>query len=161
MPRALRSARAPLPRSRPRPASRRGPFIILAARVYAPIARRLVQGATRALRAAGVPPDRIRVIQVPGAFELPVAAARAADARPRPAAVIALGALIRGQTPQYAVLASAVAHGLTAVAVQTRIPVTCGVIVAETAAQAAARAGGAEGNRGAEAANAALAVLDI
>ena len=150
MPAAQRSAR-----------SRRmaGRFVILAARFHAPLATRLVEGATRALRAAGVPPGRIRVIPVPGAFELPVAAVRAARGRPRPDAIIAVGALVRGQTPQYEVLAHAVAQGLTLVAVQTGIPITCGVIVAETMAQAASRAGGAVGNRGVEAAQAAVAMV--
>jgi 6,7-dimethyl-8-ribityllumazine synthase len=94
-------------------------------------------------------------------FELPVVAARIARSRPRPHAIIALGALIRGQTPQYEVIAHAVAQGLVQVAVSTSIPVTFGVIVATTLAQAKARAGGPMGNRGEEAAMAALAVLRL
>ncbi len=74
-------------------------------------------------------------------------------------AVLALGVLIRGETPQYAVIAHAVAQGLTQVAVMSGIPVTFGVIVAGTVAQAKARAGGAKGNRGEEAALAALEML--
>ena len=81
--------------------------------------------------------------------------------RPRPDAILALGALIRGETPQYEVLAHAVAHGLTQVSVNSGIPVTFGVIVAENVAQARARAGGAHGNRGEEAALAALAMMDL
>ena len=88
-------------------------------------------------------------------------AAHAARARPRPHAIIVLGALIRGQTPQFEVIAHAVAHGLSALSVETGIPVTFGVIVAGTPAQARARAGGSHGNRGAEAALAALSVLEL
>ena len=113
------------------------------------------------MRRAGASSADIRLLWVPGAFELPVAAARIAKSRPRPDAVIALGALIRGQTPQYEVIAHAVAQGLSQVAVTAAIPVTFGVIVASTLAQAKARAGGAMGNSGEEAALAALAVLRI
>jgi len=76
-----------------------------------------------------------------GAFELPVMAAHVARSRPRPDAIIALGALIRGETPQYEVIARAVAQGLTSVSVTTGIPISFGVIVATTLAQAQARAG--------------------
>ncbi len=125
------------------------------------LSRALVRGAQDVLCRAKVPAAGIRVLWVPGAFELPVVAARVARSRRRPDAVIAVGALIRGQTPQYEVLANAVAQGLTQVAVGAAIPVTFGVIVAKSAAQAKARAGGAMGNRGAEAAMAALAVLRL
>ena len=84
-----------------------------------------------------------------------------AKARRRPDAIIALGALIRGQTLQYDVIAHAVAQGLLQVAVTHRIPVTFGVIVATSVAQARARAGGRLGNRGAEAALAAVDVLQL
>jgi 6,7-dimethyl-8-ribityllumazine synthase len=120
-----------------------------------------VRGAPAALRRRGVPPAAIRVHWVPGAFELPAAAARAVRQRPRPRAVIALGVLLRGETPQYTVIAQGVAQGLQQVAVQAVLPVTFGVIVAETMAQARARAGGARGNRGEEAAQAALDLLTL
>ncbi len=140
-------------------ASRR--VVILASTFHPGMAQRLIRGATGRLRRSGVAPSRIRVLWVPGAFELPVVAARVARGRPRPQAIIALGALIRGETPQYDVLAHAVAQGLAQVSVMTGIPVTFGVIVAQTLAQAKARAGGAMGNRGEEAASAALAVLRL
>ena len=134
---------------------------IIASQFNESLSRALVRGAQDVLRRAGVPAAGIRVLWVPGAFELPVVAAQIAGSRRRPNAIIAVGALIRGQTPQYEVLAHAVAQGLTQVAVGAAIPVTFGVIVAENAAQARARAGGAMGNRGAEAAMAALAVLRL
>lgn len=136
-------------------------FAIIAAQFHAPIARQLVRGAVAALRRCGAAESQIRLWGVPGAFELPVVAARVARSRPRPHAIIALGALIRGETPQYDVLAHAVAQGLTAVSVKEGLPVTFGVIVSTTLAQAAARAGGSAGNRGAEAALAAVAVLRV
>ena len=136
-------------------------FVIIASTFHAAISRSLVRGATAALRRAGVSASRTRTLWVPGTFELPVVAARVARARPRPHAIIALGAVIRGQTPQYEVIAHAVAQGLSEVSVKTGVPVTFGVIVATTLAQAKARAGGVRGNRGAEAAMAALATLRL
>ena len=136
-------------------------FVIVASQFHPAIARALVRGATGALRRAGASSRQIRLLWVPGAFELPVVAARATRIRPRPDAIIALGALIRGQTPQYEVLAHAVAQGLSQVAVSARLPVTFGLIVAKTLTQARARAGGSMGNRGAEAAMAAVATLQL
>lgn len=101
----------------------------------------------------------IRIVWAPGAFELPVMAARLLRQRPTPQAIIAVGAILRGQTTHYQVLAHAAALGLMQVAVQHSIPVTFGIIVAETATQARARSDSSSRNRGAEAARAALAVL--
>ena len=136
-------------------------FVIIASEFHAAIARALIQGAVEVLRRAGASTSQIRLLWVPGAFELPVVAARVARSRPRPHAIIALGTLIRGETPQYEVLAHAVAQGLAQVSVERGIPVPFGVVVAATVAQAKARAGGSFGNRGAEAALAALAVLRL
>lgn len=136
-------------------------FVLIASQFNRPLTLALIRGASTVLRRSGASPSNIRLLWVPGAFELPVVASRVARARPRPDAIIALGALIRGQTPQYEVLAHAVAQGLSQVAVMVRLPVTFGLIVAETIAQAKARAGGSMGNRGEEAALAALAVLRL
>ena len=135
--------------------------VILASRFHESISQALVRGATDVLRRHGIAQGSIQVLWVPGAFELPVVAARLAQTRRHPDAIIAVGVLIRGQTLQYEVLAQAVAYGLTQVAVTTQVPVTCGVIVAQNEAQANARAGGRMGNRGAEAARAALEVLQL
>ena len=134
---------------------------IIASEVNPSVTRALVRGATAVLRRRGASARHIRLLWVRGAFELPVMAARLVKSRPRPHAIIAVGALIRGQTRQHEVIAHAVAQGLAQVAVSATIPVTFGVIVADTLAQAKARAGGAMGNRGAEAALAALVVLDL
>lgn len=136
-------------------------FVIVASQFNSPVTRALVRGAMAVLRRAGAMPRDIRLLWVPGSFELPVVAARVANSRPRPDAIIAAGTLIRGETRQYEVIAHAVAQGLTQVSVQSGIPVTLGVVVASTPAQARARAGGAMGNRGAEAARAALSVLRL
>ena len=136
-------------------------FVLIASAFNPAITRALIDGARGVLAREGISPQQIRVLWVPGAFELPVTAACAASSRPRPEAVIALGALIRGETPQYEVIAHAVAQGLSQVALSARIPVTFGVIVAKTLAQAKARAGGSMGNRGAEAARAALDLLRL
>ena len=136
-------------------------FVILASAFNDSITRPLATGASETLQRAGVAIRHIQVLWVPGAFELPVIAARVAQGRNAPTAIIAVGALIRGQTSQYQVLAHAVAEGLAQVSVKTGVPVTFGIIVAETVAQARARAGGAMGNRGTEAALAALATLRL
>jgi 6,7-dimethyl-8-ribityllumazine synthase len=140
---------------------RRKRFVIIASQFNPSIAEALAQGAADTLRRAGVPSRNVRLLRVAGAFELPVVAARLAEGRRAPDAIVAVGALIRGETPQYEVIAHAVAQGLSQVSVATGVPVTFGVIVATTAAQARARAGGARGNRGSEAALAALATLRL
>ncbi len=161
--------------SRWRSESPRGRFpgaciAIVASEFNRPISLALVRGAVETLRRAGIAQRRIRVLWAPGAFELPSVAAIAARAKPKPHAIVAVGALIRGATPQYEVIAHAAAQGLSRVGLDAGIPVTFGVIVANTAAQAKARAGlpasgrrrqagGPLVNRGAEAAMAALAVL--
>ena len=135
--------------------------MLIASQFNQPITRALIRGAADVLHRSGVPNRNIRLLWVPGAFELPVVAARVAASRPRPHAIIAVGALIRGETSQYEVIAHAVAQGLSQVSVTAGMPVTFGIVVAATLAQARARAGGSAGNRGAEAAAAALAVLRL
>ncbi len=132
--------------------------VLVASRFNQAVTSELEAGARRVLERAGLSSKQISTVWVPGAFELPVAAA-AAIASKRPDAVVALGCLIKGQTPQYAAIGHAVAEGLTQVAVTTRVPVTFGVIVADTFAQARNRAGGRSGHRGEEAAQAAVEMM--
>lgn len=134
--------------------------VIVASRFHAAVTQALAAGAVEALRDAGIAPARIRTQWVAGAFELPVAAAVIA-AQARPDAIVALGCLIQGQTPQYAAIGGAVAQGLMSVAVQTKIPIGFGVIIADSMSQARQRAGGVFGNRGREAAEAVLEVLAL
>ncbi len=147
--------------ARNRRASRRRPkVVVIAAQFNHAITRQLADGALAALAQHGIPKRAIRTLWVPGAFELPVAAAYAATTW-HPEAIVAVGCLIKGQTSQYAAIGHAVAEGLAQVSVQQGVPVGFGVIVAETFAQATARSGGRVANRGRDAALAAIAMMDL
>jgi 6,7-dimethyl-8-ribityllumazine synthase len=121
---------------------------------------RLLDGAVATFVAAGIAPDRIEIAWVPGAFELPLAADRMASSG-RFAAILCLGAVIRGETSHDRHINTAVATGIEAVARRHGLPVSFGVLTCETLAQAEARAGGAVGNKGQEAATAALAMIGL
>jgi 6,7-dimethyl-8-ribityllumazine synthase len=120
----------------------------------------LREGATAALLEAGVSKDDLTVLHVPGAFELPLAAAAAADSG-RFEALIALGAVIRGETDHYEHIAREVAAGLSAVSREKRMPVGFGVLTVNDEAQARARSAAGPDNKGAEAARAALAMVAV
>jgi len=127
----------------------------VAARFNEAISKKLADGAMAALGEGGVGPERVDVHWVPGSFELPLAAMTLARTR-RYAAIVCVGVVIRGETPHYEYVASAAAQGLSRVALETRVPVTFGVITSLTEEQAWERAGGSVGHRGEEAARAAL-----
>jgi len=116
---------------------------------------RLQAGAIRALNAGGIGADAITVVRVPGAFEIPLAAQRVA-ATGAFAAVVCLGCIVRGETPHFDYLASAVAHGITAAAAETGVPMTFGVLTTNSIEEAVARAGDGVSNKGWEAAAAAI-----
>ena len=120
----------------------------------------LVAGAAEELRRHGVAPDRVDLAWVPGSFELPLAVARLA-ATGRYAGIVALGAVIRGQTPHFDYVAGEAAGGLAAVARATGVPVAFGVLTTDTMEQALDRAGGKAGNKGAEAARTALEMASL
>jgi 6,7-dimethyl-8-ribityllumazine synthase len=132
---------------------------ILVSRYNELITTKLLDGALACCRAAGLAREDIDVIWLPGAFELPVAAAAAAETR-RYSCLIALGAVIRGETPHFEYVAGATARGLTQVAVAHALPVGFGVLTVDTMQQAVDRAGGVAGNKGHEAADAALRAAD-
>jgi 6,7-dimethyl-8-ribityllumazine synthase len=115
----------------------------------------LAAGASEELRRNGVDPAAIDVAWVPGSFELPTAAAKLARTG-RYAGIVALGAVIRGDTPHFDYVAGEAAGGLAAVARETGVPVGFGVLTTETLEQALDRAGGKAGNKGAEAARTVL-----
>jgi len=147
----------PAGRARPRyaPARRRpGRIVVLASRFNENVTRRLLAGAEQCLRERGVAASRVDVVWVAGAWELPVVA-RAFAARGAHA-VVALGAVIRGETRHFEIIADESARGLMAVAVTYGVPVGFGVLTCDTLEQALARSGGAAGNKGFEAAAAAL-----
>ena len=137
-----------------------GRVAILASRYNELITGRLLEGALACCREAGVPREDVDVVWVPGAFELPVAAAAAAGTK-RYACVVALGAVIRGETPHFEYVAGEAARGLNAVAVAHALPVGFGVLTVDTMQQALDRAGGSAGNKGHEAAAAALGAADV
>jgi 6,7-dimethyl-8-ribityllumazine synthase len=128
---------------------------VLVSRYNEVVTRRLLDGAREALAAGGFPESSIDVVWVPGAFELPVAAEQAAVSGVY-RAIVALGCVIRGETPHFEYVAGEAARGLADVARDHRIAVGFGVLTTEDQAQALARAGGAAGNKGLEAARAAL-----
>jgi 6,7-dimethyl-8-ribityllumazine synthase len=131
--------------------------VVVAASWHTTVMDGLLAGARRALAAAGV--TDVREIRVPGTFELPVAAARAA--RGGADAVVALGVVIRGGTPHFEYVCQAATAGLTDVAVSTGVPVGFGVLTCDDEAQALDRAGlpGSHEDKGAEAAEAAVATV--
>lgn len=120
----------------------------------------LVAGAVSELRRHGVAEEDVDLAWVPGAFELPLAAERLA-ATGRYAAVVALGAVVRGATPHFDHVAGQAAAGLAAVTRATGVPVAFGVLTCDTMEQALDRAGGKAGNKGAEAAITALEMAGL
>jgi 6,7-dimethyl-8-ribityllumazine synthase len=150
------------PAPRPAPALRgRGRRVtIVASRFHEAITDRLVAGARSALVRHGVRAADVEVVWVPGAFELPQAAARLA-ALGAADALVCVGCVIRGETPHFDYVAGEAARGISEVGRSSGVPTTFGVITADTRAQAEARAGGAVGNRGEEAALAALELVAL
>jgi 6,7-dimethyl-8-ribityllumazine synthase len=133
---------------------------VLAARFNSEIVDRLVEGARRALLERGAAAADIETIRVPGAWELPQAAALAADAG-RFDAIVALGCVIRGETPHFEYVCTEATLGLGAVARTGRVPLAFGVLTTDDAEQARARAGDGPDNKGYEAATAALEMVFV
>ena len=130
---------------------------IAASRFNRLVTEQLVAGAVEALRRHGVAEADVELAWAPGSFELPLVAARLA-ASGRYAGVVAIGAVVRGETPHFDHVAGQAASGLAAVARGASVPVAFGVLTTDTMEQALDRAGGKAGNKGAEAA---LAVLEM
>ncbi len=124
------------------------------------ICERLLQGALDCLLRHGVADKDIVVARVPGAFEIPLAARRLALSR-RFDAVVCVGAVIRGETSHYEQVCAEVARGVAAVALETGLPVTFGVLTTETLHQAIERAGAKGGNKGWDAALAAIEMVSL
>ena len=121
---------------------------------------RLQAGALAALTAAGAAAADITVVRVPGAFEIPIAAHHAAKSRAYDA-IVCLGCVVRGETPHFEYLASAVAHGLTSSAAATGVPITFGVLTTNSIEEAIERAGEGPSNKGWEAATAAIEMVGV
>ncbi len=135
-------------------------FAILASRFNDFVVDRLVRGALDLLRRQGVSEKQIDVVRVPGAFDMPIVARKLAASR-RYDAIIALGAVIRGETSHFDYVAGECASGLSRVASDTGIPVAFGVLTAESTEQAVDRAGGKAGNKGADAAASAIELANL
>ncbi len=134
-------------------------FGIVVARTNDFVTRPMLDGAVATLQQHGAVEADIDVLWVPGAFELGPAAFRLVMTR-EPDAVIAIGAVIRGDTDHYDYICEAATRGIEAAARDSGTPVTFGVITAQNSADAESRAGGAHGNLGAKAAEAAIELAD-
>lgn len=135
-------------------------FAIVVSRWNEALTSRLADGAKQALAEAGSQPDSIEIFHVPGAFELPLACQKAAQTGTFDA-IIALGVVIRGDTPHFDYVAGQAASGITQVSLQTGVPVLFGVITADTMEQAVARSGEKSDNKGYEAAMSAVEMVNL
>jgi 6,7-dimethyl-8-ribityllumazine synthase len=135
-------------------------FAILASRWNPRITDALVAGARKAFADNGIAAEAIDVVRVPGAWELPLAAARIGAAGQH-VAIVALGCVVRGDTRHYEHVADLCAEGLMRVALDHKLPVLNGVLAAERFEDAEARAGGSHGNKGEEAALAAIEMHNL
>ena len=135
-------------------------FFLSVSRFNELISSRLLEGAKDFLLRHDVQPQDIDVAWVPGAWELPLAA-REGALTGKYDAVIALGAIIRGETPHFDFVASEVSKGLAMVELEQRVPVAFGVLTCDTLEQALLRAGSKSGNKGADAAAAAIEMADL
>ncbi len=134
-------------------------FVVAAAGFHRELAEALLGGAQARLAEAGST-QAADVVWVPGAFELPLAAKVLAETGTY-AAIICVGAVIRGETPHFEYVCSVASSGLTRVALDTGVPCTFGVLTTDSLDQAWARAGGEVGNAGADAADAAVALVNL
>jgi len=135
-------------------------FGVVVSRFNEFISRKLLDGAMDALVRHGADAGQIDVVWVPGSFEIPTAARRLAESG-RYAAVICVGAVIRGATPHFQYIAAEVAKGVAQVALTGTVPVTFGILTTDTIEQAIERAGTKAGNKGADAAVAAIEMVDL
>ena len=135
-------------------------FALVVSRTNDFVASRLLSGAEDCLERHGASGETRTVVRVPGSWEIPQAAARLA-ASGKFDAVVALGALIRGETPHFDVLAAEVAKGLAEIATRTGVPVAFGVVTADSLEQAIERAGAKSGNKGWDAALAAVEMVSL
>ncbi len=128
-----------------------GDFVIVAALWHSDIVDNLVQGARETLLSEGVLEKNIRLVRVPGAFEIPLMCSKVL-ASSDVESVIALGVIIRGDTPHFDYVAAACANGIAEVSLRTNVPISFGVLTLDSYDQAAERSCVGPGNKGAEAA---------
>jgi 6,7-dimethyl-8-ribityllumazine synthase len=142
------------------PAGQHRRFAVVASRFNQAIVERLMDGALDALVRHGVSVDDVDVVWVPGAWELPIAARRLL-ASERYEGIVAVGAVIRGDTPHFDYVAGEASRGLAQASVEFDTPIGFGLLTCDNQEQAEARAGGAHGNKGWDAALAALEMVDL
>jgi len=130
-------------------------FAVIASEYNSVIMDRLIDGAKRVLKGQ----QQVSVIRVPGSFELPLAAKKAAQSK-KYDAIVALGCVMRGETAHFEFISASVSDGLQHVALETGIPVGFGVLTVDTVQQAMDRSGDS-GNKGSEAAMTALEMIDV
>ena len=135
-------------------------FAVVASRFNDEIVTGLLSGARECLSRHGAADGDVALYRVPGAFEIPLLTAKLIDTRLFDA-VIALGCLLRGDTPHFDFLAACVTAELSRISVETRIPIAFGVITCDTGEQAEARSGPGAGNKGWEAALAAIEMVNL
>jgi 6,7-dimethyl-8-ribityllumazine synthase len=135
-------------------------FAIVASRFNEFITRKLLEGCQDALQRHGVAQADVDLAWVPGAFEIPVVAKRLAGTG-KYDAVICLGAVIRGATPHFEYIAAEVTKGIAAVGLEFKMPVTYGIVTADSLEQAIERAGTKQGNRGFDAATNAIEMANL
>ena len=135
-------------------------FAIIVGRFNSFITERLLAGALDALTRTGCPQENIEIVRVPGSWEMPVVARELAKVK-RHDAIIALGAVIRGDTPHFDYVAGETARGLAQVAVESGVPVGFGVLTCNTVQQAVDRAGAKSGNKGFDAAMSVIEMANL
>lgn len=135
-------------------------FAIVQSRWNDFLTSKLVDGALDALESSGVGEDAIEIFKVPGSFELPLTALKLAQSGNFDA-VIAIGVVIRGETPHFEYVAGEAAKGIAQAAMQTGVPVLFGVVTANTLEQAINRSGVKAGNKGYEAAISAVEIVNL
>lgn len=135
-------------------------FAIVVSRFNDFLTAKLKDGAIDCLIRHGAKADDIAIVWVPGSFELPPAANRVANGG-KYDAVICVGALVRGQTPHFDIIASEIAKGIAKIGMESSIPVVFGVITADTLEQAIERAGTKQGNKGFDAAMSAIEMVNL
>jgi 6,7-dimethyl-8-ribityllumazine synthase len=135
-------------------------FAFVAARFNDFVVEPLIRGALDALKRHGASEKQIEIVRVPGAFDIPIVARKLALSR-RYDALLALGAVVRGQTPHFDYVAGECASGLARIALESGVPIAFGVLTTDTMEQAVDRAGGKGGNKGADAALAAIEMANL
>lgn len=140
--------------------ARKRKFALIVSRFNDLVSKRLLDGALECLYQHEAKEEYIEVFWVPGVFEIPIVAKKIAGSR-KYDGVICLGAVVRGDTPHFDYLASEVTKGIMLISLEMMLPVTFGVVVAETMDQALERAGGKLGNRGRDAVMTNMELIDL